>query len=178
MIQQAINQALGTAGIAARLAPGYEQRQELHQLGKEEKVLQQQSAAASLKGQDVKDPDLIRNIGDIKKREMELAKRKFQLAPTEENFQQSVKQQQAYRRFNTYEELMMRQKESLAKADGIIEAKKEQKRNFMSYLQKQPIAGGGTVGELPIQVQKQIASQYSKTQRKKLMDTMDMESKK
>ena len=30
----------------------------------------------------------------------------------------------------------------------IQEAKKNQKRNFMSYLSQQPIAGGGTVGQL------------------------------
>lgn len=55
------------------------------------------------------------------------------------------------------------------------EAKKKQKRNFLDYLARQPIAGGGTVGDLPTSAQKQIAAQYSKSERKKLMDNMDKE---
>lgn len=80
--------------------------------------------------------------------------------------------------FGIQKTLQQRQEESLKKVKQQQEAKKTQRRNFMSYLQKQPIAGGGTVGELPSQIQKQIASQYSKSDRKKLMDAMDMESKK
>lgn len=80
--------------------------------------------------------------------------------------------------FGIQKTLQQRQEEQTAKVKQVQEAKKRQKRNFMSYLSKQPTSLGGTVGELPKNVQKQIASQYSKTQRKKLMDTMDKESKK
>lgn len=80
--------------------------------------------------------------------------------------------------FGIKKTLQDRQKESMKKVKQQQEAKKVQRRNFMSYLRKQPIAGGGTVGELPTQMQKQIASQYSKSERKKLMDAMDMGSKK
>ena len=55
------------------------------------------------------------------------------------------------------------------------EAKKAQRRNFMDYLKKQPTSLGGTIGDLPENVQKQIASQYSKSQRKEMMDRMDKE---
>ena len=51
------------------------------------------------------------------------------------------------------------------------EAKKKQRRNFMSYLAQQ------TVGDLSSDVQKQIASQYNKKQRKTMMDRMDKEAK-
>lgn len=57
----------------------------------------------------------------------------------------------------------------------IQEAKKNQRRNFMSYLTQQPTSLGGTVGDLPKDMQKQIASQYSKADRRKLMDQMDKE---
>lgn len=80
--------------------------------------------------------------------------------------------------FGIQKTLQQRQEESIKKVKQQQEAKKVQRRNFMSYLKKQPIAGGGTVGELPINMQKQIASQYSKSERKKLMDTMDMGGKK
>ena len=57
------------------------------------------------------------------------------------------------------------------------EAKKTQRRNFMDYLAQQPTGLGGTIGELPEDLQKQIASQYSKSQRKTMMDRMDKEAK-
>lgn len=57
------------------------------------------------------------------------------------------------------------------------EAKKTQRRNFMDYLAKQPTSLSGTIGELPKPMQKQIASQYSKSQRKTMMDRMDKEAK-
>lgn len=57
------------------------------------------------------------------------------------------------------------------------EAKKTQRRNFMSYLAQQSTSLGGTVGELPKPIQKQIASQYNKKQRKTMMDRMDKEAK-
>lgn len=60
-------------------------------------------------------------------------------------------------------------------AANAIEAKKVQKRNFSEYLKKQPTSLGGTVGDLPPAMQKQIASQYTKSQRRTLMDRMDKE---
>lgn len=57
------------------------------------------------------------------------------------------------------------------------EAKKTQRRNFMDYLSKQTTSLGGTVGDLPKDLQKQMASQYSKSQRKAMMDRMDKEAK-
>ena len=80
--------------------------------------------------------------------------------------------------FGIQKTLQQRQEEANKKVEQQRLAKKTQRRNFMSYLQKQPTSLGGTVGELPPQMQKQIASQYTKSQRKQLMDAMDMESKK
>ena len=74
--------------------------------------------------------------------------------------------------------LQDRQQEANKKVEQQRLAKKAQRRNFMSYLRKQPTDLGGTVGDLPINLQKQIASQFSKNARKKLMDKMDMEIKK
>lgn len=75
------------------------------------------------------------------------------------------------------------QKAANAKAEKLKEAKAHQKesvrRNFMKdYLSKQPTSLGGTVGDLPIDLQKQIAAQYSKSQRKAMMDRMDREAHK
>ena len=57
------------------------------------------------------------------------------------------------------------------------EAKKTQRRNSMDYSSKQTTSLGGTVGDLPKDLQKQMASQYSKSQRKAMMDRMDKEAK-
>ena len=57
------------------------------------------------------------------------------------------------------------------------EAKIAQRRNFMSYLAQQSTSLGGTVGDLPIQLQEKIASQYSKSQRRTMMNRMDKEAK-
>ena len=72
---------------------------------------------------------------------------------------------------------IQKQEEAKSKVKQIQEAKKTQRRNFMDYLAKQPTSLGGTIGELPKSMQKQIASQYSKSQRKAMMDKMDKEAK-
>lgn len=55
------------------------------------------------------------------------------------------------------------------------ESQRSQKRNFKEYLSKLEIAGGGKVGDLPKNMQSAIAKQYSKEERKELMDRMDKE---
>lgn len=111
VIQNAINQTIGTAGIVARLSPNLEKKAELRKLEKKEKILQER----------------------------------------------------------------LRMQKAMKKVANKQDAKQKQKRNFMSYLKEQPTNLGGTVGELPLNIQKQLAKQYSASQRKKLMDTMDKE---
>lgn len=175
VIQNAINQMLGTAGIAARLSPDYETKQELHKLGKQEQILSKQAESAELRGiEQVTDPDLLRNIGDIKERQLDLAKRKFQLAPTKEGFQDVVSKQQSYRRFNQIEDILVqKQDQALNQSAQISEAKQSQRKNFMSYLKNVEIQGGGKVGDLPLNMQRQIAKQYTPSERKKLMSNQD-----
>lgn len=62
-------------------------------------------------------------------------------------------------------------------AANAIEEKKTQRRKFMDYLKQEPTSLGGTVGQFPPTIQKQIASQYTKSQRKRLMDMRDAEAK-
>lgn len=68
-----------------------------------------------------------------------------------------------------------KQQQAMDRVGRQSEAKKTQRRNFMDYLKKQTTSLGGTVGDLPENIQKQIASQYSKSQRKTIMDRMDKE---
>lgn len=58
-----------------------------------------------------------------------------------------------------------------------IMQQKTQRRNFMEYLGKQE-SSLGKVGDLPQSLQKQIAQQYTRSQRRTLMNKMDRESQK
>lgn len=72
--------------------------------------------------------------------------------------------------------LLQKQEEATKKVEQVKQAKKTQRRNFMDYLKKQETSLGGTVGDLPPAMQKQIASTYTKSQRKTMMDRMDREA--
>lgn len=54
-----------------------------------------------------------------------------------------------------------------------VRAKTSQRRNFNDYLAKMSTSMGGTVGELPKEMQRAIASQYLAKDRKKIMDEED-----
>ena len=56
--------------------------------------------------------------------------------------------------------LIQKQEQAKKKVEEVKEAKKTQRRNFMEYLRKQETSLGGTVGDLPPEVQKQIARLY------------------
>lgn len=71
-------------------------------------------------------------------------------------------------------EKMAKAKQSSADA---VEAKKTQQRDFMKYLANQPTSLGGTVGQLPIEMQKQIAESYSPEEREDFMNKIDEEMK-
>lgn len=71
------------------------------------------------------------------------------------------------------------QKQAMEKATqsaaNAIEAKKVQRRNFMEYLRREPTNLGGTVGDLPPAMQKQIAAKFTKSQRQTMMNRADKE---
>lgn len=68
-----------------------------------------------------------------------------------------------------------KQQQAMAKQRRQKDAKITQRRNFMDYISSMPSSFGGTVGQLPKDMQKQIASTYTKSQRKTIMDSMDKE---
>ena len=212
-IQGNINQALGTLGALATFSPQLqdhaEKMAEKGKIKKEEKVLKDQIAAATSTGNALK-PQVEE---DINKRTLDLAKRKFELNPSEETYKEYARQipgkpieedpeiihqermedvsdlarrnaeynyayQQAYS--NEMSNLAA-QKQAMGRVSRQQEAKKKQRRNFMEYLKKQPVSlwgtTSGTVGDLPKEKQKQIASQYTKSQRQTMMNRMDKEAK-
>lgn len=71
-------------------------------------------------------------------------------------------------------ELLEKQKLAQQQVKNRQEAKQEQKRNFMDYL-KQQQTSLGKVGDLPENIQTEIAKSYSQADRERLMDEMDKE---
>lgn len=78
--------------------------------------------------------------------------------------------------FGKGNELSQRQEQAQQKTKQVQEAKTKQRRNFMTYLAKQPTSLGGTVGDLPVSMQKEIAKGYSSSQRRTMMNRMDKEA--
>lgn len=78
-------------------------------------------------------------------------------------------------RIDAANKLIAEQEAAAKKVKQIQEAKKKQRRNFMTYLSQMPTSLGGVVGELPKDVQKTIAKTYSKSERRSIMDRMDKE---
>ena len=74
--------------------------------------------------------------------------------------------------------LLEKQKQAADKVKQVQQAKKTQRRNFMAYLGKMETSLGGTVAELPKNVQHEIAKTYTRSQRKTIMDRMDRENAK
>lgn len=185
IIQNALNQMIGTVGIAARLAPGYETRQELHQLGKKEKALSlQQEALPTLEPNELEEGKTIaaKQHKEILEKQSEIAQRQFELKPSKETMKKAT-----FARSGAGEGPLfttpadpdeIRQEQAMLKVAEKQESKKGQKRNFMEYLGNLKASGLGKVSDLEPDLQKKIAGTYSPYQRQKLMDQMDKDRRK
>ena len=188
MIQGSINNLLNQAAIFGRLSPGYETKQELHKLGKQEKALEQKSALAEEKAksplQSVREA-AERDQEDFAKQALDIEKRKFELKPSAEGYKKVLHERGALE--GTLVETLPAdewdylQEQAELKAESSLNREQKRvsnsRRNFMDYLGKQETSFGGTVSQLPPEMQKQIASQYSKSQRQSMMNRMDKEKK-
>lgn len=194
IIQNAVTQMLGTVGIAARLAPGYETRQELHNLGKQEKALKEQAASLNVDPFEYEEGKTIeaKQAREIAEKQAKVKQRQFELKPSK----QTAAQASMYRSgagegplmtFTDYEDMLgnaweteeeARQANALIEASNKNKSKQTQKRNFKDYIGQLETSLGGTVSDLPESVQKAIAKQYTRGEKVKLMNKMDKESKK
>ena len=196
-IQSGINQLITTAGVMARLSPELsakaENRAKLANLKKqEEATTKARDAATNIIDQEQYQKD----IQGIKKQIFEADPTKesyeaYQKAnPVQGTIETEPDRDEIAREIaekELYEEDIRRRVEALKKPYDPQEvmskmaekgkAKVEQRakrRDFMKALGSEPVNFGsgteGSVGELPKNLQKAIAAQYSKSQRKELMD--------
>ena len=191
--QGAVNEVISQVGLYSALAGGPQDLKEGIKLGKEEKVLDKQiDNAAADAAKSIPEAQKAKASGDsatveeltkkakgqneelsrLLKRNLEIQERKYELNPSRKNYEAVM----AARRAG---ETSLEEKQELAmkKTSEQAEAKKKQRRNFKTYLAQQPTSLGGTVGDLPSDLQKKIASQYSRSDRKRMMDQMDREAK-
>jgi hypothetical protein len=193
MIQQGVNQLLNTAGTAARLAPGYETRQQLHALRKKEENLKRQAEFRDVDYNEFSEGKTAaaKDAQRILEEQAEVAQKQFELKPSKKSavkseIGQSAAGEAPLMTFTSYEDIEGNEWDTPEEAEwaneqirGQQRAVKEgrrqvkQKRNFMNYLRNIELGGGGTVGDLPAHAQKAIASQYSSKERKALMDKVD-----
>ena len=128
IIQNAINQTLGTAGIAARLSPHLEKRQELRKLKKESKALE-----SLQEGTDYAEA----TVETITKEQRDVAKNIAKLDPTKENVKAYVDYAESLEAMQpenmAAEQELVRQKQANKKAADRQEAGANQIKNFENY---------------------------------------------
>ena len=142
MIQNSINQMIGTAGIAARLDPNVETRAELRKTNKGFETLKAQTealgtpelpAAESLTEESLVDLQATLDIEtDLYKKGEELAKKRFELDPSKETAE-------AYKEFSKSAKQGISLREDIMKnAKGLVETKKEAEalKNKLSDLEE------------------------------------------
>ena len=190
-IQGDINQMIGMVGAlegfsgvpqrrAAKKAHIEKEKATQAALDKREQVLAEAADVAGRGVQaDVPGTVAYQTSQDIAKERTEVARQQFERNPSNDTYRKySHLRSMAYGLPGLI--LPADEEEQSSAMDRVSrqqEAKKTQRRNFMSYLAQQSTSLGGTVGDLPMSLRRQIASQYNKSQRKTMMDRMDKEAK-
>lgn len=204
-IQGQINQLLGTGAILTGLykaSPDYQQRQELKKARMGESLLNQQRDVLRNKMQqtqvspDITADELQKTIlpdldiaDDISSNLERNLQRQFELDPNEQTLTKlrDIKQASLGRQQKRSDIMFMLEQMRNVTPEQAMQhmqqvgnqqvQQRTNRRNFMSYLRNEPSSLGGKVGQLPPDLQKQIANQYTKSQRKALMDRIDREEK-
>lgn len=202
-INQALGTLGALATFSPQLQEHAENMAENRNLNKRQKALDAQIEAATSTGKALRpevEEDLSERSRDIAKRKFELNPSKEtygeyakqlpvktppedpedihmeRMAGIDNEARRKAEYDHAYREaYNQELSRLDKMSQAMSRVGRQSEAKKTQKRNFMAYLAQQPTSLGGTVGDLPKDLQKQIASQYSRNQRRTMMDRMDRE---
>lgn len=181
-IQSSVNQILGQAAILSALhahSPAGKAKAELRTLNQKEKTLSTMYKAGVQKSQATGIEDT-ETFGEVNRQQSEINKRRFELRPTMKNARrmlslpESESMDDMVTTVSPGEMASSRAMQHMADA----QSQKRARRNFMTYLREQPMSIGGKVGDMPQNIQKQIAAHYGPKQRKALMDQMDREAKK
>lgn len=201
-IQQGINNVISTAALLGEMSGKSAELREKRQLKNDNEKITKITHAPP-KGKTI-DPEYQNELDERYKKNL---KRLYELNPNEKTYKayaqtiptrtpedpEDIRMEQlelasqkgaedaeynhAYKRAydNKYDEL--RAQEANRHSQSQQTAKKKNRRYFLEYLRKQPTSLGGTVGDFPISKQREIAKQYNRGDRKRMMDRMDKEEK-
>lgn len=189
-IQSGINQLLGMTALMSQL-PGGQEFAESQKLKREAKVnekqfnklVEQHEAMENAEGASGSEVELtpaekMTNDAIIEK-EREIRKRQFELNPSIKTAESYLSSKNDLKTSAEYEaEQNPQQAEQKAEQSWQNQAKqqikqKQKRRNFMNYLKDFPVNWGGTLGDYPLKVQQMAAQQYTKAERKRIMDEAD-----
>lgn len=194
--QQSVNQTIGTVGVLAGLSPTLRQKRldkaESDKLTRQSEVADRAIEQAS-KNRNLDEPMIADNDAyiDALQNKESIAKRQFELNPTDESYgkynEAFTKRQMASADLDDARErwkketddLIKKQEQAMADMESKKEAKKTLKRNFMDYIGKMPMLGE-TIGSIDARhpgFAKQIASQYDRNARRRMMNQMDREAR-
>ena len=201
-INQALGTLGALATFSPQLQEHAENMAEKRKIKKEEKALKEQGEAIASSNSSIRpevEEDINKRTRELARRKFELnpsaetyseyAKtlptkikedpeilHEERMAGVQDEARRKAEYDNAYREaYNQELSRLDKMSQAMSRVGRQSEAKKTQKRNFMDYLAQQPTSLGGTVGDLPKDLQKQIASQYSMNQRRTMMDRMDRE---
>jgi hypothetical protein len=197
-IQASINNMLSVAGVLAGMNPEIrakaETRNTLQNLGKRKEAVTEARDIAAEAGQSKVAEQYQETLGGINKQI-------FEVSPSEESFEEYAESSGLNRPTTTtrgdpleiaqeiYEEkafeaevnqYVKQMEESAAKAQNNLQAKQAEKRSsrrFMDYLKDEPTSLGVNVGALSKSAQKEIAKNYTKAERTRIMNAKDLERK-
>ena len=166
-IQAAVNQTLSIAGLLISMNPtlkaAAERNQQKAALSRRAGILEKGLEIAKASGDKDLNQELSQKLSETKKEQ-------FMKDPTSESY--SAYQQVEQQRRMSAEEAAAKADKAMADAQT---EKRKGRRRFAEYLALEPTGYGVTVGQLPKNVQKELAKQYSKAERKELMDRRDAE---
>lgn len=178
VIQSAINQALGTAGIAARLSPGLEKRTNIKLAKQEESKLRSQTKQLAEEVTDVGKRIEAESALGLPEKRIESAKKQLDLGMrTPSNVAKIIENEQKgmdiakglkdkklmIKPYSAQDLLKERQAQEMKKVAEKQDAQLNQKEQSMeNYIKNLKTSLGGKVKDLPENMQKQIIVQLEK----------------
>ena len=179
-----------------------EKRAELKSLGRKEEVLSKAVSESGGAGDSKIAQELTDQLGELKKQQFELdpsaesfqayRQQRYHTTEGQKERTTTVREdpqavaEELYEKAQYKREVLSnldammnpgKAQEAAAKAQEATKVAQEQKRatrrKFTDYLKDEPTSLGGTFSQLDPKLQKAIASQYSKSQRKAIMDRKD-----
>lgn len=188
-IQSTINQGLSLAALLATQSHYFKSKAETRQTVKTEKDRLKKLVKTSDAINETISKDLTSDKSDSLEKAaqgfedlakyrgegVDIAEKLFQAQPSAEHYELIGFEKQQSKLFSgmaekVRQQITMKAQESLKSAQ---ETKRQARRSFLNYMKDEPTSFGVTIGELNPKLRKAVLSEYSKSERKAIMDRKD-----